>query len=133
MLYASAVNVVAITLIAAIAGISRLSWCWLPARIAPPPARNSSGSRKLKNAALGWRPDREDPPVLDDRDAVGELLRLVEVVRRQQDRLAEIAQVADRLPRAAPGLRIKAGRRLVEEDQLGVADEREREVQPPQL
>src|ERR1700693_1788512 len=39
----------------AIAGIRRLSWCWLPARIAPPPARNSSGSRKLKNAALGLR------------------------------------------------------------------------------
>src|ERR1700722_20193938 len=39
----------------AIAGISRLSWCWFPARIAPPPARNSSGSRKLKKAALGLR------------------------------------------------------------------------------
>src|ERR1700759_2257598 len=57
MLYASAVNVVAITLIAAIAGIRRLSWCWLPARIAPPPARNSSGSTKLKKAALGLRPN----------------------------------------------------------------------------
>src|ERR1700761_1030044 len=39
----------------AIAGTRRSSWCWLPARIAPPPARNSSGSRKLKNAALGLR------------------------------------------------------------------------------
>src|SRR5690349_23887300 len=55
MLYASAVNVVDITLIAAIAGRRRLSWCWLPARMMPPPARNSSGSRKLKNAALGLR------------------------------------------------------------------------------
>src|ERR1700747_19635 len=55
MLYASAVNVVDITLIAAIAGTRRLSWCWLPARMMPPPARNSSGSRKLKNAALGLR------------------------------------------------------------------------------
>ncbi len=55
MLYASAVNVVDITLMPAIAGTSRLSWCWLPCRIAPPPTRNSSGSTKLKNAALGLR------------------------------------------------------------------------------
>src|SRR5260370_6017412 len=39
----------------AIAGISRFSSCWLPCRIAPPPPRNSSGNRKLKNAALGLR------------------------------------------------------------------------------
>ena len=62
-----------------------------------------------------------------------ELLRLVEVVRRQQDRLAELAQRADRLPRGAPRGGIEAGRRLVEEDQLGVADEREAEVEPPPL
>ena len=42
-------------------------------------------------------------------------------------------EAADRLPRGAPCGRIEAGRRLVEEDQLGVADERQREVQPPQL
>src|SRR5271166_4956888 len=39
----------------AIAGTSRFSWCWLPCRIAPPAMRNSSGSRKLKKAALGLR------------------------------------------------------------------------------
>src|SRR3984893_18493953 len=39
----------------AMAGISRFSSCWFPCRIAPPPPRNSSGSRKLKNAALGLR------------------------------------------------------------------------------
>src|SRR5579871_683493 len=181
MLYASAVNVVAITLIAPIAGSSLSRSRWLPLRIAPPAARKSSGSTKLKKAALGlrqnilrsrryWRQprtsvsaiggqlqvhvlergtrdhqlaqppalgeraprqlvqrrrrivcvqlderavgvavadpvalaravaaelarraDREHAAVLDDRHAVGELLRLVEVVRRQQDRLAELA------------------------------------------
>src|SRR4051812_17158044 len=55
MLYASAVKVVAITLIAAIAGSSLSRSRWLPLKIAPPAARNSSGSTKLKNAALGLR------------------------------------------------------------------------------
>src|ERR1700745_1144550 len=55
MLYASAVNVVGIRLIPAIAGTRRWSWCWLPLSAAPAPARISSGSRKLKNAALGLR------------------------------------------------------------------------------
>ena len=85
------------------------------------------------DAELARWSDREDPAVLDDRDAVGELLRLVEIVRRQQDRLAELAQLAHRLPCAAARLGIEAGRRLVEEDQLGIADQREREVQPAQL
>src|SRR5271168_3324000 len=39
----------------AIIGTSRSSWCWLPLSAAPAPARNSSGSTKLKNAALGLR------------------------------------------------------------------------------
>src|SRR5881392_52204 len=40
---------------AAIEGTSRFRSCWLPERMMPPPARISSGSRKLKNAALGLR------------------------------------------------------------------------------
>src|SRR5205807_8595740 len=55
MLNASAVNVVDITLIPAIPGTITFRSCWLPCRIAPKNARNSSGSRKLKNAALGLR------------------------------------------------------------------------------
>src|SRR5580700_6629669 len=43
------------TLMPAIIGTSRSSWCWLPLSAAPAPARNSSGSTKLKNAALGLR------------------------------------------------------------------------------
>src|SRR5271170_7739949 len=39
----------------AIAGTSRLRSCWFPCRITPPPTRNSSGSTKLKKAALGLR------------------------------------------------------------------------------
>src|ERR1700758_5067319 len=39
----------------AIDGTSLSRSRWLPLRIAPPAARNSSGSRKLKKAALGLR------------------------------------------------------------------------------
>ena len=66
-------------------------------------------------------------------DAVGEVLRLVHVVRGEQDRLAELAQAGDQLPRLAAGGRVEAGGRLVEEDQLGVAGDAEREVQPAAL
>src|SRR5919107_4439065 len=52
---ASALNVVDITLMPAMPGTitSRLSW--LPPKIAPKSARNSSGRKKLKNAADGLR------------------------------------------------------------------------------
>src|SRR4051812_34451942 len=221
-LKASAENVVASTLIPAIPGTMTSRSFWLALKIAPNSARKSSGSRKLKNAALGlrqnsrrsrryWRqvsatsdliggelkvdllerraddleflealaagqrlagqlvqeggrifgdplvvlaarvaprhahaPRRVDPELarralgedaaaLDDRHAVGERLGLVEVVRRQQDRLAEVAERADGLPGGAAGRGVEAGRRLVEEHQLGVADEREPEVEPPLL
>src|SRR3954462_5410376 len=55
MFMASALNVVDITLMPAMPGTitSRLSW--LPPKIAPNSARNSSGRKKLKNAADGLR------------------------------------------------------------------------------
>src|SRR3954452_17417511 len=238
MFMASALNVVDITLMPAMPGTMTSRLSWLPPKIAPNRARNSSGRKKLKNAADGlrqnirrsrryWcqaravsltgcrllclglglgalrhglggeleidvlerravhrevleplaagergarelvqqrgrglglargelaglvaprdavarRPRAErgrrslgdDPSLLDDRDAVAQRLGLVEVVRGQHDRLAEVLERADDLPRRAPRRRVEAGGRLVEEDQLGVADEREREVQPAQL
>ena len=55
MFIASALNVVDMMLIPAMPGTitSRLSW--LPLKIAPNSARNSSGRKKLKNAAVGLR------------------------------------------------------------------------------
>ena len=84
-------------------------------------------------AQVPRRTDSEDAAVLDDRDSVGELLRLVEIVGCEEDRLAQSAEVSHRLPRPPAGLGVEARGRLVEEDQLGVADQREREVEPPQL
>src|SRR4051812_39211761 len=186
MFIASALNVVDITLMPAMPGTitSRLSWS--PPKIAPNSARNRSGRKKLKNAAVGLRQNirrsrrywcqarvaasaidlrllgllggelegdvlecrarhrqvphplaagerrarelvqqrgrvlglarleiavlvaphhpvarrsgaerrrralRDEPALLDDRDTVAQRLRLVEVVRRQQDGLAEV-------------------------------------------
>src|SRR5207248_7038381 len=78
---------------------------------------------------LGRPPFAHDLACAQDGDAVGELLGFVEVVRREQDRFAERAQVADRLPGGAARAGVEARRRLVEEDQLRIADERKREVE----
>src|SRR5215208_3032689 len=64
----------------------------------------------------------------DHRDPVGQPLGLFHVVGGEEDRLAEIAQTRDDVPRGAPCRRVKAGGGLVEEDKLGVADQRERDV-----
>src|SRR5919106_1971450 len=69
----------------------------------------------------------------EDRHAVGEALRLLHVVRRQEDALAEGTQVADRLPGLPSRGGVEAGGGLVEEDELRVADEREREVEAAEL
>ena len=65
----------------------------------------------------------------DDRHPVGEPLRLVHVVGGEDDRLAEVAQAGDRLPGLAPRRGVEAGRRLVEEEQLGVADQGHADVE----
>src|SRR4051795_591875 len=100
----------------------------LAALVAPRHAVARRAGAERRRRSLG-----DEPPLLDDRDAVAERLRLVEVVRRQEHRLSEVLQRAHDVPRRAPRRRVEARRRLVEEDQLGVADEREREVEAAQL
>src|SRR3954447_22091811 len=55
MFMASALNVVDITLMPAMPGTMTSRVSWLPPKIAPNRARNSSGRKKLKNAADGLR------------------------------------------------------------------------------
>src|SRR5689334_17210834 len=55
MLNASAENVVAMTAMPAMPGTITSSCSWSEENTAPNSARKSSGSRKLKNAALGLR------------------------------------------------------------------------------
>ena len=52
-------------------------------------------------------------------DAVGEVLGLIEVVRRQQHGGPARAEFADQLPGLAAGRRVEPGGRLVEEQQVG--------------
>ena len=60
---------------------------------------------------------------------VGEALGLLEVVRGHHDGGAEGPQVLDGGPAAPAGLGVEAGGRLVEEEQVGVADDAERDVE----
>jgi acyl-CoA dehydrogenase len=69
----------------------------------------------------------------DDRNAIGELLGLFHVVRRQEDRLAERSQIHDHFPRPPPRGRVEAGRGLVEEQEIRVAGEPDRNVEAPLL
>ena len=72
----------------------------------------------------------DDRAVVEDRDPVRELVRLVEVLGGQEDRHAAGRQRADDLPHRAPAARVQARRRLVEEDHARVADERHGQVEP---
>ncbi len=67
---------------------------------------------------------------VDDRDAAGQLVGLVEVLGREQHGAALADQLADRVPHLAAGARVEAGGRLVEEDQRGPGDQAGREVEP---
>src|SRR5207253_8066321 len=96
------------------------------------PAVADLGRRRATDQLL-HRARCDDAALAQDGDAVGELLDLVQVVGRQQDRLAEPAERADRLPGAPPRSGVEAGGRLVEENQLRVADQRQAEVEPPPL
>src|SRR5206468_7664547 len=73
------------------------------------------------------RIERDDPPVVHDRDAVTQHLGFVEVVRREEHRRPAFADRADQLPQVAPRLRIEASRGLVEEEHLRLVDHRDRD------
>ena len=68
--------------------------------------------------------------LVDDRDPVGELVGLVEVLRGEQDGAALLHQLADRGPHLAAGARVETGGRLVEEDQRGPGDQAGGQVEP---
>ena len=61
--------------------------------------------------------------VVDQHDAVGERVGLFEVLRRQQQRDAFADELADRAPDDLAAARVKAGRRLVEHEQLRTVDQ----------
>ncbi len=71
------------------------------------------------------------PAVVEHDQALAEALGLVHEVRRQQDRLALAQQALQAFPHQVARLRIESRRRLVEEQQVGVVDQRARQAEPP--
>ena len=69
--------------------------------------------------------------MVDDADAVGEHVGLLEVLRRQEDRDAVLAREAsDFVPERGAALHVEPCRRFVEEEDARPVDERHREVEP---
>ena len=69
-------------------------------------------------------------PVVDDGDAVTEVLCLVHEVRHEHDRGAILPDLSDQIPCRSSRLGIQPLSELVEEDQLGGVDERQRDEEP---
>jgi hypothetical protein len=79
---------------------------------------------------LGRGAEREQAPVVDDRDPVAEPVGFLHVVRDQQDRLPGLVQLAHDLVQSDPALRVEPGRRLVEEQHGRAVHDRARDHQP---
>ena len=88
-------------------------------------ARAPDRRLQLRRRALG-----HDPAVVDDADAVGQHVGLLEVLRREEHRHAVGRQPAHLVPQRGAALHVKAGRRLIEEQQPRAVHEREGEVEP---
>jgi hypothetical protein len=87
----------------------------------------ADGALELGGGALG-----DEPPVVDDADAVGELVGFLEVLRGEEDRHAElVVEPPHLLPHAGAADGIESGGGLVEEQDVGVVHERGGEVEPP--
>ncbi|SKZ19005.1 Uncharacterised protein [Mycobacteroides abscessus subsp. abscessus] len=71
----------------------------------------------------------DDTTVVDHRDAIGELVRLVEVLGCQQHGGAVGDESADGVPHLGAGAGVESGGRLVEEQQWWGVDEAGREVE----
>ena len=62
--------------------------------------------------------------LVEDGDAVAHVLHVFQAMAAHDDRLAQRAQIADEVLHPARAQRIEAGGRLVEDDQIGIVDER---------
>ena len=125
----------------AVVNSTRPSATTAPAGRTPPRSRGRVPAGRSKRTTVvpeppissSGVPSATSRPAGEHADAVREVLGLVEVVRRQQHGRPARAQLADELPRLAPGRRVEAGRRLVEEQQRRGADDAERQVEASAL
>ena len=84
---------------------------------------------EIQDQLLGFV-EGEDLAMVHDPDPLAQAFRLLHVVRRQHDRLARVAQLFYHVPQTPPSLRVETRRRLVEEHNLRVVHERERDREP---
>jgi hypothetical protein len=73
---------------------------------------------------------RDDAAVIEYHDLIAQQLGLFHVVGREDDGLALRLDRLHQLPEVAPRLRIESGCRLIEEQHVGVVDERDGKQQP---
>ena len=85
--------------------------------------------RREQLLELGEGAVHADPTLVKDRDPVGELFGLVEVLRREQHRRPLLGELLDGLPHLDAPLRVEPVRRLVEEDDRWIPDEAHRDVE----
>ena len=84
----------------------------------------NGGDQLLRSA------QRDDAAVIHDGDAVAQALGLIHVVRGENDGAARLLELVDQVPQMAARLGIEAGGRLVEKQQLRIADQRAGHGQP---
>ena len=87
-------------------------------------------ARADRRLQLRRRVESEDVAVIHDRHPVAELVGFFHVVRRQQDGLAVVVEIAEDLPQRDAALRIEARGRLVEEQHLRPMHDRPCHHQP---
>src|SRR5207247_11311573 len=83
-----------------------------------------------RGGEVARRPQRDHAPMVHDRHPIAEPLRLLHIMRGQQDRIPRRPERPDDLPQLAAGLGVEPGRRLVEEQQLRTVDQRARDREP---
>src|SRR5438477_2585572 len=74
--------------------------------------------------------DLDDAALVDDRDAIADLFDLGQQMRVEEHRRATCLQRPDDLTHVVAADRVEGARRLVEEDERGVAEERDAEAEP---
>src|SRR5436305_8444309 len=73
----------------------------------------------------------DNPPVIDDGDPIRELVGLLEILRRQQQRRPLAHEFANDPPNLVATARVKTGRGLVEKQNSGTREQARSEIKPP--
>ena len=101
----------------------------VPGRTPSTAASDAAGDNQLPAARakcehVGQAAVSDEAALGENRDAVAQRLGVAQDVRAEEDRAAAIAQIENQRSHVAATERIEAGHRLVEDDELGIVDER---------